>query len=188
MRTVINKQMAFTDNGGMREMLAGRIGRRDIRAICLQCCDGGDDCVRETLFSLISDDDDRVAYNALWVLTHFDGEGRDWLLLRRSILIDRLLTEKHTGKRRLMLSLLDKMPVAEDDVRTDYLDFCMAKINSTEPYGIRALCLKQAFAQCRFYPELLHELKCAIEMMEHGEMSAGIRSARNNIMKQISRL
>lgn len=169
-------------------MLAGRIGRHDIRAICQQCGNGGDDCVRETLFSLVSDDDDRVAYNALWVLTHFDGEGRDWLRRKRGILIDCLLTEKHTGKRRLMLSLLDRMSVAEDDVRTDYLDFCMAKINSTEPYGIRALCMKQAFAQCRFYPELLHELKCEIEMMEHGEMSPGILSARNNIVKQMSRM
>lgn len=144
--------------------------------------------VRTSLYSLINDSGDRVGYNALWILTHFSDTGIEWLLPRRDHLIDTLLATGHTGKRRLILALLERMPTDKDSLRTDYLDFCLSRINSTEPYGIRALCMKQAFAQCRFYPELTAELIAQLEMLGYGELSPGLLTARKNILRNISKL
>ena len=137
------------------------------------------------MYGCIGDSDDRVGYHALWVFSHFGREAAAWLRPRRDELVDMLLAEKHTGKRRLLLTLLDRQAVAADDVRTDYLDWCLRGINSTQPYGVRALCLKQSYAMCRFYPELLRELACEMELMECGELSPGLRATLRHVRDMI---
>lgn len=87
----------------------------------------------------------------------------------------------------MILNILNNLNWEKSDIRTDYLDYCLSKITSTEPYGIRALCMKQAFAQCRHYPELLEEFLTVIDMMEEN-LSPGLVSARKNIMKKINGL
>ncbi len=160
----------------------------DIHMICRACDVPGGGKVKTALYSLITDIDNRVGYNALWIMTHFSNEGIRWLIQQRDQLIDLLITTDHTGKRRLLLALLERMPTEKKNLRTDYLDFCLSRINSTEPYGIRALCMKQAFAQCRFYPELTGELIEQLEMLGYGELSPGLATARRNILRDISRL
>lgn len=172
----------------IRTTLSGRIGARDVRRLCAWCADADGDGRKAELFAMVDDVDDRVGYNVLWVFTHFGMDDAAWLRPRRDLLIDRLLTASHVGKRRLILTLLDRMDVVADDIRTDYLDYCLAGINSTEPYGVRALCLKQAFAQCRLYPELMPELLSRIELMDYGELSPGLISARRNVLRQIERV
>ena len=159
-----------------------RIFRHEILYLCSVIRNLDNDRSIETLYNLVADDDDRVAYNALWIFSHLTTEDSRWLLKRRNELIDQLL-----GKKRLILTLLERQPVEKENIRTDYLDFCLSSINSAEPYAIRALCLKQAFAQCRHYPELVQELIACINMMEPFEISPGLRSARNNILKQLAK-
>ncbi len=172
----------------MKERLSVRLGARDIKGICQECGAGAGAEMREAVFECIDAADERTAYNALWVLTHLPRAHREWLASKRDGLIDRVLRTTHTGRTRLLLTILEDLPVREEDVRTDFLDFCLTKINSTEPYAIRALSLKHAFAQCRFYPELLGELRVVIEIMGHGELPPGLRCARRNILKKMERL
>lgn len=169
-------------NHELKEMLGGRIGAREIRLIC----NGISDDTKANLYNLIDDTDERTGYNALWIFTHLSKADRCWLYPKRDELIDRLLHTVHTGKRRLLLTLLERQPTTADDIRPDYLDFCMAHINSADPYAIRALCTRQAFAQCRYYPELLSELKVQIDMMEYNTMSPALMSVKRNISKQIA--
>lgn len=171
----------------IREDLGGRMGVRDIERVCGLCAGADGDGRRAELFALVGDDDDRVGYNALWVFTHFANEDMACLQSERDRLIDILLATGHVGKRRLILTLLDRMDVVAADIRTDYLDYCLAGINSTEPYGVRALCLKQAFAQCRLYPELMPELLSRIELMDYGELSPGLISVRRKVLRLIDR-
>ena len=158
----------------------------DIRAVCAYASGSDSDRNKAELYALIHDDDDRVGYNALWIMTHFAPDSMSWLYIRRDELIDRVLTEEHTGKRRLILTLLERMPVSAADVRTDYLDFCLAHINSIDPYGVRVLCMKQAYAQCQWFPELLAEFISTVNMLDGGEISAGLRAARKNILAAIA--
>lgn len=172
----------------MEAALGHRLSLRDIRDLCSACSGVCNNSTKADLFSLIAHPDDKIGYNALRVFTHFSDEDMKWLAPRRNTLIEYVLATKHYGKRRLTLALLEHLHVSIEDVRSDYLDFCLSKINSNEPYGIRVLCLKQSFALCRFYPELIAELKNGIELMECGETSPGLISARKNILKKISKL
>lgn len=169
----------------LERRLEERLHLGDIRQMCARCCGVSDDSVKAELFSLVCHPDDRVGYNALWIFTHFPAEDMKWLQAKRVGLTDLVLKTDHVGKRRLILTLLEHLPIKMEDIRTDYLDFCLSKINSTEPYAIRALCLKQAYAMCRFYPELMAELKNQIELMEYGELSPGLLSVMRHIKKRI---
>ncbi|MDE7334902.1 MAG: hypothetical protein K2N10_01145 [Muribaculaceae bacterium] len=170
----------------LRQTLENRIRLRDIRLLCSEAAARPD--VAEQLYALTLDPDARVAYNALWVLTHLPAaDCRALLHPRRDRLIDCALGETHVGKLRLLLTLLDKLPPERNELRGDYLDFCLERINSTEPYAIRAFCLKQAYAQCRHYPELLAELRVAIDLMERSELPPGLRCARRNLLRRLSR-
>lgn len=172
----------------LRERLSERIGLKDIREICLSASGPANDSIKHRLYLLITDNNDRVGYNALWIFTHFSDNDKIWLHPRRNELIDLLLKETHDGKKRLLLRILSDIPVTIEDVRSDYLDYCLGKINSTEPYAVRAWSIEQAFGMCRFFPELLDELKEELDMMEYGELSPGLLSARRNIEKKLSRL
>ena len=90
-------------------------------------------------------------------------------------------------EERLHLGDIRQISAACCDLQKDAMkdEFCLSKINSTEPYAIRALCLKQAYAMCRFYPELMAELKNQIELMEYGELSPGLLSVIRRIKKII---
>lgn len=160
----------------------------DIREICLSAFGMANDNIKQILYSLIADDNDRIGYNALWILSHFSDADKIWLYSKRNELIDLLLKETHAGKKRLFLRILSDIPITVEDIRSDYLDFCLGKINSTEPYAIRAWALEQAFQMSKFFPELIEELKGEMAMMEYGELSPGLLSAKKYIEKKISRL
>lgn len=172
----------------LEETLAEKLNRCDIVRICAECSGAANDAKKAELFALAGHTDDRIGYNALWVLTHFSKKDIGWLQAKRNELIDTVLTTPHTGKRRLSLALLEELTVERKDIRADYLDFCLSKINSQEPYGIRALCIKQAFALCRFYPELIAELKNEIELIEFSERSRGILTTKKNVLRKIAKL
>lgn len=172
----------------IRRIINGRITLGDIRSVCRRCSEAENDDEKAALFTLIHDTDDRVSYNALWIFTHFSSDDSRWLDDKRNEIIDTLLTTGHTGKRRLMLTLLDRMTISAAQIRSDYLDFCLSKINSTEPYGIRALCIRQSFAQCRFYPELIAELNSELERIEFGASSRAILTTKRIILDKIAKL
>ncbi len=168
----------------LRRILSYKIGRETIERICRLC--SSSEASMDTLFAFIGSPDDRVGYNALWVMTHFDSSQRCRIEGKKSDLIDFVLKEKHTGKRRLLLAIIEKMPIYnKEEVRGDFIDFCLSKINSDEPYGVRALCMKLAFAQCRFFPELINELEAELEMMEQEQLSPGLLAAKRNVMRHL---
>ncbi len=172
----------------LRSELSVRIGRDKVTRLSALCSGVSGSDLKEQLLSLISHPDDRIGFNALWVMTHFRATDRIWLYHRREELIRFALTTPHVGKRRLALTLIESMPLCKEDVRSDLLDFCLSRINSTEPYGIRALCLKLAFAHCRFYPELTGELKVQLDIMEATEMSAGVSAAQRQVKRGLAAL
>lgn len=69
---------------------------------------------KEELYRLTFDEDNRVAFNALHVLSNFDLANNEWLYCKHDELIDRVMKEEHVGKRRLMLNLLLRQPFEEE--------------------------------------------------------------------------
>ena len=47
--------------------------------------------------------------------------------------------------------------------------------------------MKLAYEQMKFYPELLQELKAALDMLEQEVLSPGLASAKRQVMKRIKK-
>ena len=172
----------------MIKKLLGKIGLNDIHEICFMTQGKENDYRKEELYQFTFNEDDRVAFNALHALSHFDLANNEWLYSKHDNLIDRVMKEKHVGKCRLMLNLLLRQPFKEDSLRSDFIDFCIAKITAcAQPYTVRAYCMKLAYEQMKYYPELIEELRMALDMLEQETLSPGLLSAKRQIMKKIKR-
>ncbi len=139
----------------------------------------------EAVYAEIFSENQRVAYNALWVLTHMPPRFNLWLSEKRNEMIDMLLSETHIGKKRLLMNLLNRLTTEPHDIRTDYLDFCLRKINSEEPYAIRSFAIKQAYEQAKHYPELLTELREELELMSTQPLPPGLQCTLRHIGSKV---
>ena len=169
------------ESGCFRERLLQRIGMNDIHEIT--CLTQKNNIRKQELYELIFDADDRVAYQATWCLTHFSLYENRWLYDKQDLLINEVLVCKHPGKRRLVLDLLYRQPLANPP-RIDFLDFCMERmISKDELPGVQSLCMKLAYELCRPIPELQHELRALMEIIEPDMLVPSTRASRKNILK-----
>ena len=170
----------------MKFSLINRLSQSDIHELCALTQGGRNNSLKEQLYQLTLDDDRRVATNALWVFTHFALADNEWLYAKHDQLIDRCLNEKDATKLRLMLNLLLRQPFDEEAIRTDFIDFCLTQLaDPKSPYAVRAQCIKLAYEQMRYWPELLNELRQTLEMISCEPLSPGLRSAWRQVMKRI---
>ena len=131
----------------------------------------------------IFDQDHRVARSALWGLTKASDKELSQLQVIRDKLIDQAMQTDNSSVRRLSLNIIERLKMDEADLRTDFLDFCFEHMVNIEEFpGIQTLCMKLAFRMCRFYPELMDELKRTIEAMEISYYKPAVKSLRNKIL------
>ena len=170
----------------MKFSLINRLSQSDIHELCALTQGGRNNSLKEQLYQLTLDADRRVATNALWVFTHFSAVDNEWLYAKHDQLIDRCLNEKDATKLRLMLNLLLRQPYTEEDIRTDFIDLCLTRLaDPKSPYAVRAQCIKLAYMQMRYWPELLNELRQTLEMISCEPLSPGLRSAWRQVMKKL---
>ena len=128
------------------------------------------------------DTDYRVARTALWGLTKAKDEELSELKVIYNELIDQAMQTGNSSVRRLTLNIIEKLKMDEDDLRTDFLDFCFEHMVSIEEFpGTQTLCMKLAFRMCTFYPELMDELKRTLEAMEIDYYKPAIKCLRKRI-------
>ena len=128
------------------------------------------------------DTDYRVARTALWGLTKAKDEELSELKVIYNELIDQAMQTENSSVRRLTLNIIEKLKMDEDDLRTDFLDFCFEHMVSIEEFpGIQTLCMKLAYRMCSFYPELMDELKRTLEAMEIDYYKPAIKCLRKRI-------
>lgn len=173
---------ALSDNWKERSMpnlkpiLSGRISGDEAKTLAQ-----GD--FKEDLFQLLFDPDKRTSDNAAWVMTHWSKTADSWLTERQNTLIDEAMRTESTTKKRLILNLLERTTFKQDDIRTDFLDFCFNLILSDEPVGVKTLAIKLTYAQSNLYPELRDELYTALQMMEPEMLPAALRHIRGKMLK-----
>ena len=171
----------------LESLFARRIGMSDINIVVEWS--RTDPCDLDNIWKLTHSKDRRVSANALWVMTHLPESDRDWLISLQDEMIDMLLAEQDTSKRRMLLQLLREQDFNPEEMRTDLLDFCLSKINSEcEPYAIRCFSIYVAFKMCRHYPELISELEQHLDIMSKQPLSPGLKSALRQTKTKISRL
>ena len=170
----------------MKESLTNRLSQDELHELCALTQGEQNNHLKEELYQLTLDNDRRVAINALWVFTHFALADNAWLYAKHDQLIDRCLKEKDATKLRLMLNLLLRQPFDEEDIRTDFIDYCLMRLTDPKsPYAIRAQCIKLAYEQMRYWPELLDELRQTLNMISCEPLSPGLRSAWRQVMKKL---
>ena len=170
----------------MKTLLTQRLSQSEIKQLCALTHGARNNHLKEGLYQLTLDDDRRVAVNALWTFTHFAADDNVWLFAKHDQLIDRCLKEKDATKLRLMLNLLLRQPFDEEAIRTDFIDFCLTQLaDPKSPYAVRAQCIKLAYEQMRYWPELLNELRQTLEMISCEPLSPGLRSAWRQVMKKL---
>ena len=59
-------------------------------------------------------------------------------------------------------------------------------ISRQEVPGVRSLCLKLAYELCRPIPELIQELRMALEIMEP-DLEPSMRTVRKNVLKAMAK-
>ena len=112
-------------NTWLRKRLTGRIGEDDIMEVAYLTQGEENNPVKEALYALLFDSDDRVAENAVWIFAHFDRANNEWLYDKHEALIDEAMRTPRIPKRRMLLGLLLRQPFYEETIRTDFLDFCL---------------------------------------------------------------
>ena len=141
------------------------------------------------LWDFVGSADRRTSVNALWTMTHLPETDVEFLITLRDEMVDMLRVETGAGKKSLILQLLRQQEYVADDIRTDFLDYCMSKINSEcEPYAVRCFSIYAAYKMCRHFPELLAELEKHLNMMQYQPLSPGLKSALRQTKSKIKKL
>ena len=131
----------------------------------------------------VFDSDYRVARSALWGLTKAKDEELSELQVILNELTDQAMQTENSSVRRLTLNIIERLKMDEDDLRTDFLDFCFEHMVSIEEFpGIQTLCMKLAYRMCSFYPELMDELKRTLEAMEIEYYKPAVKCLRKRIL------
>lgn len=166
--------------------ISSRIGIDEVKQICALCTDVSS---LSLIVKTLTNPDKRTADNAAWILTHMPQSTLQQLQPHLHHLIDIALTTDSTTKQRLLLNVILCLTFDEENLRSDFLDFCLNIITDTRfPPGIRSLCMKLAFAQCRLFPELLNELRNIHQIMEYDLLEPAMKAVYKNIGKKLQQL
>ena len=124
-----------------------------------------------------------VARSALWGLTKASKEELSQLQVILNELINQAMQTENSSVRRLSLNIVERLEMKEDDLRTDFLDFCFEHMIDVEELpGIQSVCMKLAYRMCKFYPELMDELKRTLEAMEIDFYKPAVKCVRSRIL------
>ena len=94
-------------------------------------------------------EDYRVARSALWGLTKASKEELTQLQVILNEIIDQAMQTENSSVRRLSLNIIERLELFEDDLRTDFLDFCFEHMIDVKEFpGIQSVCMKLAFRMC----------------------------------------
>ena len=119
----------------------------------------------------------------MWGLTKAKDEELSELQVILNELTDQAMQTGNSSVRRLTLNIIERLKMDEDDLRTDFLDFCFEHMVSIEEFpGIQTLCMKLAYRMCSFYPELMDELKRTLEAIEIDYYKPAVKSLRKRIL------
>lgn len=175
------------DENRIKAILAEKIRMPDVKRIIAWT---NDDSERlQIVWHLARSGDRRTSVNALWIMTHLSARHSGCVDSLKDNMIDMLLDETDTAKKRMLLQILRNQEYTPDGIRTDFLDYCMSKINSEhEAYAVRCFCMYTAFRMCRHYHELVAELEKHLDMMSGRSLSPGLKSALRQTKMKIQKM
>jgi len=164
-----------------RERLKGAYSEGEAQAIYNEVKQNSDylGFIRQFMY----DEDYQVARNALWGLTKASNQELSQLQFILDELIELAMKSDNSSVRRLTLNIVERLKMKEEDLRTDFLDFCLDHMQSIEEYpGIQSLCMKIGYRMCTFYPELMDEFVRILRGMEIDYYKPAVKSLHRRIL------
>ena len=165
-----------------RDEIKGAYCEAKSLAICQEARNKGDftDFVRQYMY----DEEDFVSRNVLSGMTKASTKELQQLRPMLDELIDLSMNTGSQSVRRVTLSLLERIGIKEDNLRTDFLDFCMEHmIIPQEPPAIQSLCMKLSYRMCSFHQELMNELLRITEEMDMNYYTQAIKTVRKKLLQ-----
>lgn len=164
-----------------RNDIKGNYSEELVNNICFMVAESGDflTFVKEYMY----DDDPIVVRNALSALSKATDAELSQLYSIRDELIDMAISNNNSSIRRALFGIILRLDMKEDDIRTDFLDHCLCKMKDPDEVpSVQALCMKLAYKMCKFYPELMDELRRTLEVMEISYYTPAVKNVRNKIL------
>lgn len=139
-----------------------------------------------SLYELIKHTDSKVSWRAAWACEKLCDLHPDWFIPYYEELTMRALTCQHSGTRRILLSILFKLPVPAL-LPIPLLDFCLLRMLSPEePAAVQSLCIRLAYKIGKAEPELLGELGFYLQSADTSYYSPAVNHSIKKIIKKIS--
>lgn len=166
-------------------LAATALQRTAIGSIAMQA--ENDPALFEELVSLVGDEDDTVAWHAAWALEQVSRRRPELLERYRKEISRRAVTEPGHGVQRLLLSIVNRMPMPAD-IDTELFDFCLEGMHSPRlSIAVRALCIKIACRICVLHKPLAEELRLHLEYGDEESLPTGVATARRNALRELER-
>lgn len=129
-------------------------------------------------------EDYRIVRNVFWAVTKSTEAEVLELQPIMEQLVELAMGTDNPSVRRLVLHAVERLKMKEEDMRVDFLDFCLDHMADVEEYpGIQTLCMKLAHRMCSFYPELEREFTVTLENMQIEYYKPAVKALRSKLLK-----
>ena len=167
----------------LRTPLSQSLSRRVVDLIAASVEEYPTDIPR--LVQLIDGPDSRVAWRAAWACERLVDRSGSPLLPYRDTFEQMLWGGRHDGTRRLLLSILYRLP-RPSVFPVRLYNYCIEHmLLPQEKAAAQVLCMKMAFSLGKEEPDLLTELKFYLENTTTSFYSPAFLTARKNTLRRI---
>lgn len=164
-----------------REDIRGNYSKTFIEDICSKVRESGDFLGFMRLY--MNDPETQVARNALSAICKATDKELAMLKPMWNEMVDKAITSDCPAIKGRLLGIIERIEMTEDDLRTDLLDFCLERMQHPEEMpSTQANSMKIAFRICKFYPELMEELKRTLLAMEISYFTPAVKNVRRRIL------
>ncbi len=169
-----------------RNLLKNNLSRNLIDNIALTVYD--DVANFQTVFDLIFDKDEKVAWRAAWACEKMIQKFPEFIDEIKKMQITNLaLTTKYEGIRRLSLSILLSLPISST-INVDLINTCFEwMLSDKQPIAVQSLSLKLLVRFCKIEPDLKPELIAYLENFDSDLLAPGMISSRRNALKELNK-
>lgn len=137
------------------------------------------------MYRLMEDEDHIISWHAMWTCEKISERYPDWFDTLYDDLIKKLFSCKHSGSKRLLLSILYNLAIPTP-FPVELLNFCMDRmLLPQESIGVQALAIRMAYRLCLKEPELLQELDIILNNADTESYSRGVKSTIRSIQEKI---
>ena len=140
----------------------------------------------ETVYRLIFDSEEKVAWRAAWACQKISEKHPEWFIEKQFIeMANLIVSNSHGGLQRGCLSVLNNLPVPES-LPVGFINACFERIyHPSTPISVQCLSMKILYRICLIKPGFIPELKAYLENIDPGAYTAGFRSTRTHILKAL---